>query len=160
MSVYRETLSWKTKRKKKTKPWMCMCVCVYIYMRVCLCMWAHVPWSHLRGKFLWVLGQLSLHRKFQDSQEYLVQPCPPKQQNYKTVWNENCTLPILWQGSPSLVLGRDGAGPLPPDDSLCLLSQFRHCQEAEAGRLDFAPDKAVHSRCCFPAPKLERQEFS
>lgn len=55
---------------------------------------------------------------------------------------------------------RDGEGPLPPDDSLCLLSQFRHCQEAEAGRLDFAPDKAVHSPCCFPAPKLEEQEFS
>lgn len=55
---------------------------------------------------------------------------------------------------------RDGAGPLPPEDSLCLLSQFRRCQEAGAGRLDVAPDMAVHSPCCFPAPKLERQEFS
>lgn len=55
---------------------------------------------------------------------------------------------------------RDGAGPLPPDDSLYLLSQFRHCQEVGAGRLDVAPDMAVHSPCCFPAPKLERQEFS
>lgn len=51
----------------------------------------------------------------------------------------------------------DGAGPLPPDDSPCLPSQCRLCQQTGAGRLDVA----VHSPPeCFPAPKpLETESF-
>lgn len=55
----------------------------------------------------------------------------------------------------------DGAGPLPPDGNPCLPSQCRLYQQTGAGRLDVAPDVAVHSPPqCFPAPKPKRQKVS